>query len=435
MADKQKQTHNWKDRAKAAFAAFERRLAARPTLFTICLLAVCALVIMLRKPEAFTHAQFWAEDGVLWFQDAYNKGFWGTVFLPYSGTFSMFHRTVGYISTVLPLAFAPLFFSLIALGCQLLPVFIFASKRMLPIVKYRLIGVVVSLVYVAVTNSSEVFVNLANVQWHLGVAAFLVLIIGKPTGRLWVAFDVVVLALLGISGPLTFPLVFIALIIWLKSRKDRSALLHLGVLMATSLLQAISMFIIEPAQRGGGYVIAWVDMARMVSGQIFTGSILGAKHVDYFYYSHMLYVVLAAGLGIIAYALWKGPSWLKYANLYALMVFVAMLASLKPLVGVDVWGILTHHDTGQRYWYIPILVWLATLLWIVFAAKSLIMRTLSGCLILLFICIGVPGSWDIPPMPDRNYRQYVDTFNTLKKGSPFAIPTNPDPWMILLRKH
>jgi len=37
-------------------------------------IAVTAALLFLRRPDAVFHAQFWAEDGVLWFADAYNFG-------------------------------------------------------------------------------------------------------------------------------------------------------------------------------------------------------------------------------------------------------------------------------------------------------------------------------------------------------------------------
>ena len=32
------------------------------------------LLVILRRPDAVTYPQFWAEDGSSWFADAYNSG-------------------------------------------------------------------------------------------------------------------------------------------------------------------------------------------------------------------------------------------------------------------------------------------------------------------------------------------------------------------------
>ncbi|HUD07295.1 MAG TPA: hypothetical protein VMR34_05400 [Candidatus Saccharimonadales bacterium] len=425
----------WLTKLQRKIDKFDKKLSSRPLLLTVGVLALCTLVIILRKPEAFTHAQFWAEDGVTWFQSAYNHGLRTTLFLPYSGTFSIFQRIIAYIATFLPLNYAPLFFNLSALACQLLPIFILNSKRLQPIVRYQLIAIVVSLLYVAI-NSQEVFVNLANVQWHFAIAAFLLLIASKPTSRLWVAFDVVVLMIAGLTGPITFPLVIIAFLVWFNTRL-RHSLLNLGVLIVTSLLQLISLFIIEPGQRGYYHHLVWIDVIKMMVGQVFAGSIFGVKHVFYFYNSLHLWIALGVALAIIAYAIRKGPSWLRYANLYSLLLFVSVLFSLHPLAGVDVWGVLIDPGAGQRYWFIPIFVWLVTLLWVALAAKSIIMRIVCICLIVLFVAMGIPSSWKIAPLPNLNYQYYVSQCNQQKPGHLCEIPINPGGvhWQMVLYKH
>jgi hypothetical protein len=414
--------------------SFDKKLDTRPLLVMAITLATCALLIILRKPEAFTQAQFWAEDGLIWFGQAYNNGFWHTIAVPYSGTFSLLTRLVGYLATLVPLSYAPLFFSAAALLFQLLPVFIINSSRLRHIVRYRVIAIVASILYVCIPNSAEVFVNLANVQWHLGIAAFLILIADKPSRRRWIIFDIGVLGLAGLTGPLGILLVIIAFLMWCIKR-NRSTFLNLAVLSVTSLCQTISLLIIQPGQRGGHMEMTFIYGVKMVVGQIFTGGLLGEYYVPSFYYDNfLLYGALALGLLIILYAVIKGPSWIGYANLFALMIFVSTLFSLTPLKGTDVWELLTHMSTGQRYWYIPIFVWLMTLLWVALAAKSIIMRLGCGCLLLLLF-IGVPGSWDIAPLPDKQYQQQVDYFNTQPSGQNYKIPINPEGWYIDLRKH
>jgi len=430
---KQKNKHSRHSHLIKRGLELDKKLSQKSVLVTVITLIVCALILFLRKPEALTHAQFWAEDGVIWFAQAYNKGFVHTIAQPYSGTFSVLTRAAGYIVSLAPIRYAPLLFSLIAVSVQLLPVFIVCSSRFKSIVRYRYVAIIVSLLYVCITNSSEVFVNLANIQWHLGVAAFLVLIASKPDRRAWKIFDIVVLGITGLTGPLGLILVIVAGLMWLINRNRRS-LINTIVLAVSSACQVLSLFILTPGQRGGS-VVSWGNIAKMVSGQIFTAGLLGPRHANYFYDSFMLYGALIAGLLIILYAVIKGPSWLRYANLYSLILFIFMLASLKPLKGVDVWGILTHESTGQRYWYIPILVWLITLLWILLAAKSLIMRSVCATLLLLFVGIGIPGSWRIHPYPDQHYSYYADKFDTVKSGHNMKIPTNPEPWFIVLKKH
>lgn len=396
-------------------------------------LGACAVIIVLRKPSAFTYAQFWAEDGYIWFGQAYNDGLWSTIFRPYSGTFSILTRLVGHLATHVPLRYAPLFFSTCALLIQLLPVFILNSSRMKKVVHYRLVAIFASIVYVSLPNSMEAFVNLANVQWHLGIASFLVLIAAKPAKRSWKIFDIVVLTVTGLTGPLGLTLVPIAFLIWYKERNQQS-LRNLLVLGATSCLQLLSLFVIQPAQRGGHLDLSFVNAIKMITGQIFIGGVFGEPYVTHVYDNFLLYIVFAAGLLVIAYAIKNGPRWIAYANLFALIIFVTAIFSLTPLKGTNLWEILTHVNTGQRYWHIPIFVWLMTLLWTALAAKLKVLQGAAIILMFALVFIGIPNSWHIAPLPDKHYGKQVEKFNLQPAGKIYTIPINPDTWNIYLNK-
>jgi|SRR5271165_6523884 len=50
------------------------RLWLAPSVFWAAAIFVTAALLFLRRPDALLHAQFWAEDGVVWFADSYNFG-------------------------------------------------------------------------------------------------------------------------------------------------------------------------------------------------------------------------------------------------------------------------------------------------------------------------------------------------------------------------
>lgn len=415
------------------FRQAEKKLSTYPWLTIVLTLALCALIIALRKRGSFLNAQFWAEDGLIWFQQAYDNGFWRTIFEPYSGTISVVTRMAGYLATQVPLLYAPLLFNVAALLGHLLPVLIINSARFRHIVRYRVIALLASLMYVCVTNAGEVFLNLANIQWHLGVAAFLVLISAAPKRLIGKIFDTAVLVATGLTGPLSITLVPVAFVIWWRNR-TASSLRNFTIIAATALVQVFSLLVLAPGERGGSTPMSIVNLIKMWVGQIFTAGTIGEQYIYTFYSNISLYVVFAIGVAIIIYAVRKGPSWIRYAWIFALTLFTLTVPSLHPVNNTDVWALLTQMGAGRRYWYIIILAWLATLLWTALAARNMLMRTVCGLLMLLFVFVGVPGSWKIPPWPDKNYRHYVHEFNKLKTGQKMVIPINPDGWAIHVRK-
>src|SRR5208282_5718589 len=93
----------------------------RPWQHGAIFLLACAVIVW-RRPDAFFHAQFYAEDGHVWFADAYNLGWWPALFHTFAGYFETLPRLVASLALLVPLALVPLFFNIIAIAFQTLPV-------------------------------------------------------------------------------------------------------------------------------------------------------------------------------------------------------------------------------------------------------------------------------------------------------------------------
>jgi len=404
-------------------------------LAVLCSVVVAGLVLSIsRRPDLVFHPQFWAEDGRYWYAQAYNHGFHSLLY-SYGGYLVMFYHLVALISLVLPFRLAPLFFNLTALVIQLTPLLLINSNRLRKIIPYRSLAIVVSFLYISIPNATEVFGNLTNVQWHLGVTAFLILIAESSMSWKWYAFDVFILLVIGLSGPLVIMLLPITLLLCLHkhSNEHRRNAVLLAVL---ALVQLLYIFVFNHLNRAGGQSdVNLLYLVKMVVGQIFTGALLGEKHVA-MYYNHplVLMLLLVIGLSLILYAVLRGPLWLKLFNLYSLLIFAATLL-LKPASGSNAWQTLTDPSADQRYWYIPMIVWLSTLLWLLFAARIKLLRVVAGIIMALLITIGIPGSWHIPPLPRLHFQTYAKNFQAVKPRTRYTIPINPVGWEMTLTKH
>src|ERR1035437_10257778 len=73
-----------------------------------------------RRPDAIFHPQFWAEDGRVWFADAYNLGWWTALFRAQDGYFQTLPRLGAALAQLLPIALAPLVLNCIAIAVQVL---------------------------------------------------------------------------------------------------------------------------------------------------------------------------------------------------------------------------------------------------------------------------------------------------------------------------
>lgn len=413
---------------------FDKHLSDHPRLTFWLTLAICTLLIISRRPLALLHAQFWAEGGKIWYAQAHNSGPVVTLFRTYAGTFSILTRLAGSLALMVPLAFAPLLLNIFALLCQLLPLAIINSGRLKSIMPYKSLPIIVSLLYVGIANSDEVFIDLANIQWHLAIAGFLVLIAGPGRNKAWQIFDVALLLAVGLTGPMGLVLLPAAALVWWPNRTADN-LRKLVALVLTSIPQLFSLFIINAGNRVNGQPYAsGLKFLKMLTGQIMTGGLLGEKHVGLFYgHPLTMLVLLAILIYVILFVIVRGPYWLKLANLCAGLIIALMLIGLKPYKGFDDWQALTYPGGGQRYWYIPIFVWLVTLLWLALRGNKAL-RLLGASGLLLFLAVGVPQNWELASYKDLHFSAYAQKFNNLKPGQSLDIPINPQGWQMTLRK-
>src|SRR5271157_2529140 len=92
--------------------------------------AITAALLFLRRPDAVLHAQFWAEDGVVWFADAYNFGAFKALLRARDGYLQTLPRLACAVALWAPLVRAPLVTNLLALVIEALPPLFLLSTRM-----------------------------------------------------------------------------------------------------------------------------------------------------------------------------------------------------------------------------------------------------------------------------------------------------------------
>lgn len=65
------------------------------------------LIAILRRPDFVTNPQFWAEDGRVWFQQAYNEGVLHALLQPYAGYYHLLPRVSGALAVQFGIGHAP----------------------------------------------------------------------------------------------------------------------------------------------------------------------------------------------------------------------------------------------------------------------------------------------------------------------------------------
>jgi hypothetical protein len=201
---------------------------------------LAALVLLgSRRPDAILNPQFYAEDGRVFFQDAYNLGWRAALLHPYGGYFHAVPRLVSALALLAPLYLAPPVLNLVALSLQPTPVNLLLSPRSAGWGDFRMRSLTAG-PYVALPNCGELTANMTNSQRSLALIALL-LLAASPPRRKWAGLiQGLFLLLFGLAGPYCIFLFPIAGVM-ARRRYDPWRRISVTILAATSLIEGWSL--------------------------------------------------------------------------------------------------------------------------------------------------------------------------------------------------
>jgi len=396
---------------------------------------VCFVIVLLRRPDAILHAQFWAEDGKLWYAEAYNIGL-SSLIHPAAGYFQTLPRLTALAALPLPLSVAPLFLNVIAIVFQILPVHFLLSSRCR---EFGTVGAraLFAFIYLALPNSHELHANITNAQWRLAFLAFLILFARPGKTVWWNVFDYIVVILSALTGPFIVFIAPIAAIAYFLDDRNR----HRFGLIVTSLCGVVvelsSLFLTGGSDRPIDDVrAASSELAvRIMAKQVLLAPLLGRRFLGHFSFdSHWGFQLAVAavviGLLIELYVLIRAPLPWKSFLVFAFLIFAGTLAT--PTTASPQWPNLLNSG-GVRYWFFPMLAFVGSLVWLLSDRNPLWLRR-SGVVLLAVMVFGIVQDWGHPRLVDLHYDEYVERFAQARPGTPFVFPLNPPGFIMKLMK-
>lgn len=390
-------------------------------------LAVIAVVS--RRPDVLLYPQFYAEDGAVWFAQAYNLGWLHALSLPEGGYLNTLPRLAAALALLVPFHAAPLLMNLAGIVVQALPVGILLSTRSaafgsLPV---RLLEAVV---YLALPNSNEVFVVITNAQFHLALAASLLAFARPPTTFPGRTFDVAVFILSGLTGPfclVLFPLV--VLFWWL--RRERWRLTIIALLAASSIAQIAVLLQTAPlARRVVDLGATPALFVRILAGNVYVGALIGRNGYAHWKPMAFLLPVALTGTALLSYSFLKAGLERKLFLLFCFSLFAASLWHPLASRPSAVWELFIE-SRGMRYWFFPMLGFLWSLVW---CASQPGRQRLAYFLVLLLLVRGAIFDWRQSQPPNLDFPSYARKFESAPPGALVEIPTLPEGWILRLTK-
>jgi hypothetical protein len=168
--------------------------------------ALFVALVWLRLPEIMRHGRFWAEEGRIYFHNAWVMPWWQALLRPAVGYLNAAANLAGLLARLAPLRQAPHVANAIALLLQTLPVVLLATARDAWL-RNPIVLTAGALLLATPPLQEEVWLNIANSQVHIGLATALCLALEVPRSRAaaWVACGCLLLAAL--CSPVTVALV------------------------------------------------------------------------------------------------------------------------------------------------------------------------------------------------------------------------------------
>lgn len=407
-------------------------------------------VMLSRSPRALRHPVLYAEDGRVWFGDAYNQGWFRPLTEPHTGYLQTFPRLIAGIGLSVSLLNLPGLFVDVAVAVQVLPAAFIVSRRLEGLVPHRPIRIVLAALYLALPNSREINANLTNAQWHLALLALLVTV--AAPGRLpWQIFDVLVVFLSDLTGPFAIALTVVALVVMLARRTRWSVVL----LVETVVLACIQIGELLSSSRGiyAGLGASWARFLEIAGNEIVGGAFLGEKiqlaSVTGPHDIGQSQALFIGGAVLVVAVMVFGPLELKLVNLYAGLLLAASL--LDPVVSVRKiqWQALAL-DPQMRYWFFPTVALLADGVWLATRVRGFgtgtrrlsarfVVRLGASALGVTMLVVAslyaIPQDWHYRPLPKVAWVAQVRAFDAAPAHKLFIFHISPRNWVMKLVKH
>ena len=412
----------------------------------LMILIIAYFFLFLRRPDILTNAQFWAEDGLFWYKNAYEDGILVSLLNPMSGYFQSISRVVAGFSTFLPLDYAPLFTNAAGLLIRSLLVWFFLSKRFdfAPLTP----RIIISVYAVVIPYSDEVHTNITNAHWFMGLYSLMIITAYQAKGKLWLLHDVLILSLASLSGPFSvFLLPCMAVkylfitktnkIISIKSifsfiKRPQHYIIIIGALI--QIIVILTSF--SDARSQAPLDASPLILSNIISTRLLLSTFSLMDMNDLIWSSPLLSVMLTAVFIIMTAFVIYSKNW-RLISLFMFGLLVVGFSLARPMISLTEpqWPSLQQAACGQRYFILINIAVFSVISFILYSkCSSLFSKITYTCTLAMVLAFIICKSFIIAPLPDYNWKSNVDIFNAAALGEQVTLSIPPGWKMTLIKK-
>ena len=382
-------------------------------------------VLLLKAPDALSHPQFWAEDGVIFFQQQRTMGL-GSLFHPYVDYLHFAPRLAAMLAAVLPAWLVPLAYNAAAIGGGAFSLAWLCTRLSDRTTRLLLLAAAL----LSLTNG-EIFGTLTNLQWFLQL--FLLGACFAPAGQdgRWRTSTMLALILIAsLTGPFSVLLLLAfgaALAVcmlpdgWLPALRLRAWLRGLDRprLLVLAAGACVQLGVYLSHRTPGSSAMGAVEVARHI-GNVIQAHTFGEILLP----APVFLLVLAGMLVMLLRQAHRGP----LANDRFLLLAMAVLGLLQIAAGMAKMTIPLEIGVSDRYLFVfKLFFWTGLGMLLQGALRSRVAVLAISLATMGFIAINHPGYLRRAPLEDKQWRTYAPA---LDRGEKVDIPINPTPWTI-----
>jgi hypothetical protein len=376
------------------------------------ILLMFAFAIFSKTPQQFITPQFWAEDGVIFFTQAMEKGACSFT-ISYAGYLHLIPRSIAYIATFLPAIYSPIIYFYLSNIILLI-----LAWSYLVLWKQSPIGLFLVFSTILVPTRGEIFASMTNLQWVIAPLILIIFYSDSRLSKLSKAFFPLTLFFVCLTGPFSiffFPFVIATFFV---QKNSIYRFINLAIYFLGTFTQIICLLGSDRHQK--------TPLAIKSCLSFFFVNFLGSAFIGKF---ALKAPILGAAIGV-TFTFWILSCVYRLAGKDKIMALCLIASSgglLFASFAADEGICMTPFAGGSRYFYIPslLLIWLIGLV-----TEKLQYSRIANISFLVLIGLSAITSYRNPPLTDFHWYQTMQN-----PGRPETIFINPAPWKISIPKN
>jgi len=379
----------------------------------LLLILIFLIVCFFRSPYILTEGRMMAEDGQLYFKNAFENNFLDHLlyFPPKAGYYNLIANILTEISTYFSIYKAPLIISYGSLIFTILPIILILFNDSYLFNKNFERVILCLLLFITTPNTPEIWLNSINLQIYLFISSFLILYFKNET-FLNKCLSKLILLLSGLSGIYSCILTpFFFMKFYIEKKKDY--FYNFMILLCCSLLQLTLIFFSKLNN------LLYISKSQMINDPVnylsifiynylikpFFGRELSYYFSDVFFTflekKHLIFILLFFIFSLIFFLIKSGfLNFLKNDKIFKSLIAVYLSLVFVIFVGAD-----NSPPTG-RYAVLPGLLILVLVYYLSINFTKKYIRYVLKFLVLISLVV---GAYEF--RPHSKYIKYLDCIN------------------------